>query len=269
MEKNEIQKAESPLMTAAALVQADGNMDVAKLKELLDVQERWEAIQAKKSYVVAMSEFKANPPEILKDKTVSYQTSKGVTDYKHATLSNVTTCINKALSMHGLTASWITSQDNGSVKVTCRITHIEGHSEETALSAPPDSTGSKNAIQSIGSTVTYLQRYTLLALTGLATYDQDDDGKGAGNEPKEKPELPKPNEKEQIALDAIYKNLEASLPEDRVLLKEKIPGIFYGQARYPEDIAKVGVAASWLISLGQMDSWTKDKESKDTEHAGV
>ena len=180
---NEIQKSESPLMAAAALCQADGNMDVAKLKELLDVQERWEAIQAKKAYVQAMSEFKTKPPEILKDKNVRYQTSKGTTEYNHATLHNVSTQINSELSKHGLTASWVTSQDNGSVKVTCKITHIMGHSEETCLSAPPDATGSKNAIQAIGSTVTYLQRYTLLALTGLATHDQDDDGKVGAKKP--------------------------------------------------------------------------------------
>jgi len=183
---NEIQKNDSPLMTAASLVAADGNMDVVKLKELLDVQERWEAIEAKKAYVQAMSDFKANPPEILKDKNVHYQTSKGATNYKHATLHNVTTKINAELSKHGLTASWLTSQENGSIKVTCKITHIMGHSEETCLSAPPDATGSKNVIQAIGSTVTYLERYTLLALTGLATYDQDDDG-NAVDKPKETP----------------------------------------------------------------------------------
>jgi len=185
MAKNEIQKTESPLTAAAELVKADGNMDVGKLKELLDLQERWDATQAKKAYVQAMSDFKANPPEILKDKTVNY----GTTGYKHASLHNVTTKINTELSKHGLTAAWVTSQDNGSVKVTCRITHIMGHSEETCLSAPPDATGSKNIIQAIGSTVTYLQRYTLLALTGLATHDQDDDGAGAAkstNKPTKK-----------------------------------------------------------------------------------
>ena len=180
--ENKIQKSESPLMMAAGLVQKDGNMDVGKLKELLDVQERWEANEAKKAYVQAMSAFKASPLEILKDKKVNYKDVK----YSHSSLHNVTTCINKALSEHGLTASWVTSQANGSVKVTCKITHVMGHSEITCLSAPPDTTGSKNAIQAIGSTVTYLQRYTLLALTGLATYDQDDDGAAGAEKPKPK-----------------------------------------------------------------------------------
>src|SRR5207245_959863 len=37
---------------------------------------------------------------------------------------------------------------------------------------------SKNAVQAVGSTVSYLQRYTLLAGTGMAAADQDDDGRG-------------------------------------------------------------------------------------------
>jgi hypothetical protein len=32
----------------------------------------------------------------------------------------------------------------------------------------------------MGSTISYLQRYTVLSLTGLATEDQDDDGQEAG-----------------------------------------------------------------------------------------
>jgi hypothetical protein len=42
------------------------------------------------------------------------------------------------------------------------------------MSAPPDNSGSKNPIQAIGSTQSYLQRYTALALLGIATKDMPD-----------------------------------------------------------------------------------------------
>ena len=148
--------------------------DLEKLDKLLTLQERYNAMEAKKAYNQAMSEFKANPPKIDKDKTVSF----GNTKYNHASLSNVTEKINGELSKHGLSASWSVKQ-NGVISVTCKITHVKGHSEETTLTAPADTSGSKNSIQSIGSTLTYLERYTLLALTGLATYDEDDDGQAA------------------------------------------------------------------------------------------
>lgn len=156
--------------------------DLDKLEKLLELQERWEAGEAKKAYHRAMAQFKANPPKIDKDRTVEFDTSRGKTKYNHATLGNVTEKISAELSKYGLSASWTTKQ-NGQIQVTCRITHEKGHSEETTLSAPADVSGSKNPIQAIGSTITYLERYSLLALTGLATYDQDDDGVGSAQIP--------------------------------------------------------------------------------------
>ena len=173
VEKKEIQvTGNSPADMIRMAV--SGGADLDKLEKLLGIQERWEAGEAKKAYHKAMAEFKANPPEIDKDKRVGYKTTSGSVGYSHASLYNVTKRIGKELSKHGLSASWTTKQ-NGQILVTCKITHELGHSEETTLSAPSDTTGAKNAIQAIGSTISYLERYTLLALTGLATYDQDDD----------------------------------------------------------------------------------------------
>jgi len=150
--------------------------DLAKLEKLMELQERFEANEARKAYTKAMAAFKKNPPEILKDAHVAYKAGGGTTEYNHATLGQVASAIGAALSAHGLSAAWKTEQ-NGQVVVTCTITHEQGHSESTSLTAAADTSGSKNAIQAIGSTITYLQRYTLLALTGIAAKGQDDDGK--------------------------------------------------------------------------------------------
>ena len=152
---------------------------VDQLEKLLLIEERYKAGLAKQAYHKAMTAFKENPPKIEKTKSVSF--GQGKAAYKHATLYSVTEKINSALSKHGLSASWGVKQ-NGTVSVTTRITHELGHSEETTLSAPSDTSGSKNAIQAIGSTISYLERYGLLALCGLATMDQDDDGQAAVTE---------------------------------------------------------------------------------------
>ncbi len=149
------------------------------LEKLLTLFERDEANKARKAYHVAMTAFKANPPEIVKDKTVNYETTKGITTYNHPSLANSVEKINAELSKHGLSANWKPTQSEGKISITCIITHILGHSEEATLSAEGDSSGGKNSIQAIGSTVAYLERYTLLALTGLAAKDQDDDGRGS------------------------------------------------------------------------------------------
>jgi len=157
------------------------NASLEMVEKFMDLRDRQEANEARKAYMEAMSQFKANPPEIDKDATVSYEVGNKTTRYTHATLGNVTNTINRALGECGLSASWHTDQANG-ITVTCTITHIMGHSESTSLSALPDTSGSKNPIQALGSTISYLERYTILALTGLATKDMDDDGKFAGDD---------------------------------------------------------------------------------------
>lgn len=151
--------------------------DIDQLTKLMDLSERWEANQARRAYVEAMTRFKSNPPEIRKTKHVNIP--RGAT-FAHATLAEIVDAVCQSLSSYGLSHRWETDQSNGMVTVTCVITHELGHSERTTLSASPDASGSKNSIQQIASTVTYLQRYTLLAATGLAAKDMDDDGVGAG-----------------------------------------------------------------------------------------
>ena len=187
METSIQQVNKSPLAMASEFIQKDSNVDIDKLAKLLDIQERWEANEAKKAYVEAMARFKADPPKIFKDRHVKYN----ATEYCHASLENVTRTINEALSTHGLTASWTTSQNEKTVTVTCKITHIFGHSEQTSLTSIHDSSGSKNPIQALGSAISYLQRYTLLSLTGLATEEMDDDGKAAAETKKPKGAPPK------------------------------------------------------------------------------
>lgn len=155
------------------------NADLDKLEKVMALQERWEANEARKAYNKAMSDFKSVPIEIEKDRKVGYSTSAGKVGYSHASLANVVNTISKELSKYGLSVSWKTKQENNSISVTCRISHSLGHFEETTLSANADTSGSKNSIQAIGSTITYLERYTILAATGLATSDQDDDGNSA------------------------------------------------------------------------------------------
>ena len=167
------EKKEIQVVTPAHMIElaVSKGADLDKLEKLLTLQERYDAMEAKKAFNRAMSDFKANPPKIDKDRTVSY----GNTKYNHASLANVTDKINCELSKYGLSSSWSVKQ-NGTISVTCKITHVKGHFEETTLTAASDTSGSKNPIQAIGSTLSYLERYSLLALTGLATFEDDDDG---------------------------------------------------------------------------------------------
>lgn len=157
----------------------DSDFEIDKMKELYALKQQYDADEARKAFVAAMAQFKSEPLRIVKDKHVKFTTQKGVTEYDHATIGNVVEVVTSGLGKYGLAHRWDTKQEGGKITVTCVVTHAQGHSESTTLTASPDDSGGKNGIQSIASTVTYLQRYTLLAATGLATMDQEDsDGRG-------------------------------------------------------------------------------------------
>jgi hypothetical protein len=171
----------SPTPVELLRIAVSQNANIDQLTKLMDLQERWEKREAKKAYDAAMKAFKADPPRISKNHRVFFEAkdrSKGPTDYKHATLDHVCDQVTGALAKVGITHRWKISQSGEWFTVTCVLTHELGHSEETSLPGCADNTGNKNSIQAVGSTVTYLQRYTLLAATGLATSDQDNDGRG-------------------------------------------------------------------------------------------
>lgn len=150
--------------------------DVDQLGKLMELQLRWEANEARKAWVEAMAAFKLDAPIILKTKHVNQGAGKA--QYDHAELDKVCEAVISGLNKHRLQHRWEAEQVAGGIlNISCIIQHKLGHSERTTLAGPADTTGGKNSIQAIGSTVTYLQRYTLLAATGLAAKNQDTDGK--------------------------------------------------------------------------------------------
>lgn len=174
------------MTTPATLLQIaiDKGADLERLERLMDLQIKWEANEARKAYLDAKASFKAEPLEIRKRKAVGYETKEGdFVGYKHAELSDVTDVVGPACAKHGLSYSWDIKQDGGKVKVTCTLTHKLGHSESVTLEAAPDGSGKKNPIQQVASSITYLQRYTLQAVTGTAAKGDDSDA-GGHDEPE-------------------------------------------------------------------------------------
>lgn len=177
----------------------DSGADLDRLEKLMDLQDRWEANEARKAFADAMADFKLDPPKVFKDKHVSFKTSNGQTEYDHATLGNANDIIIAALARHGFSHRWITSQRDGQVIVDCVLTHRKGHSQTNTLMSAPDQSGGKNSIQAIISARSYLERHTLFDATGLAPKDaEDDDGRGACD-PEPEPILPKGVQRTPIA----------------------------------------------------------------------
>jgi len=154
--------------------------DIEVVEKLMALAERYEANQAKKAFNEAIADAKAEIPPILKNRVVDFTSQKGRTHYRHEDMGEIAKTVDPILGKYGLSYRYrATSNVNEPVSVTCIVSHRAGHSEETTLTAGRDETGNKNSIQAVGSTITFLQRYSLKVALGLAA-SNDDDGKAVG-----------------------------------------------------------------------------------------
>lgn len=168
--ENEIVKTEATSPAKLLELAISKDVDIDKLQKLMDLQERWDEKQAKKSFLAAMSKFQSECPELTKSKVVAF----GQTKYSYIPLGEISKQIKTVLRDSGLSYRWET-QENGKISITCIVSHADGHSESNTMTAEKDASGSKNSIQQIGSTMTYLQRYTLIGALGISSADQDVD----------------------------------------------------------------------------------------------
>jgi hypothetical protein len=144
------------------------------IQKLMDLAERWEANEARNAFNRAFAAFKAESVKIIKNSTYTDGPLKG---RKWANLFAVVDAAVPALSKHGLGHSWKLTKDEPQwLEVTCTLRHELGHAESVSMGGPPDTGGAKSPIQARASSTSYLERYTFLAITGLASADDDNDG---------------------------------------------------------------------------------------------
>lgn len=158
------------------------NADISKLEQLYELQKRFEEREAEKAYILAMAEFKTHPPAIYKDKKNKQY------DSMYTSIGNLVNTVNEAMGPHGFSSRWDIQQGE-KIVVKCILTHRGGHSESCTMSGLPDGSGSKNPLQQIKSTVTYLKLATFEAVTGMASEEGnlDDDGNEGGNKKEQSP----------------------------------------------------------------------------------
>ena len=148
-------------------------LGVNEIEKLMELKLRWEADQARKAFFHAFTEFQSICPDLRKTKSVD----AGAMKYSYAPLADITRQINKPLKGVGISYRWEIQDDEKQIKVTCLVSHVEGHTERTTMTSEPDASGAKNKIQARGSAIEYMKRYTLIGSLGLSTADSDIDGR--------------------------------------------------------------------------------------------
>lgn len=186
LEKVNIIPEETPnlpvAVTPMAMLQQaiERGLSAETIDKMMGLAERWEANQARKAFNEAFSAFKSEAVTVARNRGITDGPLKG---RKYAELVSFVEAATPALSRHGLSASWnVTRDEKDWIEVTCIIEHILGGNKRVSLGGPPDVGGAKNLLQARISTVTYLERATFKAATGLAEQGDDKDGSGGAKD---------------------------------------------------------------------------------------
>lgn len=166
------------LIDVIAQAARDPSVDIDKMERLIAMQERVLGREAQTSYYADLAQMQPNLPII--DERGGIKDRSGNVQSTYALWEDVNEAIRPALAEHGFSLSFRVSRAEGEIVVTGILAHRLGHREETTLALPTDTSGSKNAVQAVGSSTSYGKRYTAFALLNLTTTGEDDDGNKAG-----------------------------------------------------------------------------------------
>jgi ERF superfamily len=195
--------ASDPYLAMIERAARDPQVDLAKLQGLMAMKKEVEADRASIAFAEALTGLQQDLPTIdrkgrilvfskaLRERAEKegpqvFEGQEPQQKTPYATLGDILEAIRAPLAAHGFSLRFEheTTAD-GRLATTAILRHRQGHSERATT--PPlmhDSTGSKNNVQAVGSSLTYGRRYALMSVLPIVSHapqDADDDGKAAGS----------------------------------------------------------------------------------------
>lgn len=173
---------------AAALIQviskaaSDPTVDVVKLKELMAMHERITDREAEKAFNSAMALCQGEIGQVATD------ADNPQTRSKYATYAKLDSVLRPRYIKHGFALSFgeDVCEKPDTVRVTCIVSHVGGHSRKYHRDMPADGKGAKGGdvmtkTHAAGAAGSYGARYLLKGIFNVAIGEYDNDGNGGGN----------------------------------------------------------------------------------------
>jgi len=174
------------------------DVDIEKLKALMAMRKEFLAEKQRVAFDAAFAEMQPELPTIDRngrivvfskaDREAGKTDGKPLQNTPYALFEDISEAVRPVLAKHGFAISFRNDlAPDGKLRTTCILSHREGHREQTHIDLPYDSSGSKNPVQSVGSSSAYGKRYTTIAILNIvsrAPQERDDDGKKGGGPPR-------------------------------------------------------------------------------------
>lgn len=167
---------DSGLVSVLERLALNPDVPVDKLEKIIELQRGINADMAKAEFDAAFAVMQGELPVITERGEIEVD---GQVRSKYARYEDIIDAVRPVLQRHGFGLRHKNTTRDGKQLIVGILSHKAGHSEADEFECPPDTSGKKNSIQAMGSTRSYGQRYTTVALLNIVTRGTDDDGKRA------------------------------------------------------------------------------------------
>lgn len=168
-----LQERQQGVMGIIERLASDPNFDTAKLEKLIELHERTQANAARAEFYDAFAKMQGEIQAVVK----RGKSDKG----SYLKDEDIQASVRPVLQAHGFMLMFAVDFPDNKLRVTGKLAHRAGHMETSEFITGADTSGSKNAVQALGSAQAYGKRYTTVALLNITgTDNSDDNGKATG-----------------------------------------------------------------------------------------
>lgn len=169
----------APMVAMIERIAMDPSIPIDRLEQMLAMKERLDAKAAEMAFAAAFAKMQAAIPVIIERGKI--KNKSGDVQSTYPLWEDVNAALRAPLADNGLSMSFDRRKEDGKTFIGCVVTHEMGHSRRAEIDLPRDESGSKNAVQGEGSTVSYGQRYSSkMLINWISEGTEDDDGDKAG-----------------------------------------------------------------------------------------
>ena len=171
--------AQATIYDVFASMARDPSIEPARIAQLMELHERAERREAERQFISAMTRLQPRLPRITKDGKIDLGRGKPLTFAKYETLDEA---IRPLYTEEGFSITFGTKpgRTEKELEITATLSHAGGHSRTESMPLPMDQGPGRNALQAVGSTISYGRRYLLGMLFNLITVGDDNDGQSQG-----------------------------------------------------------------------------------------
>ena len=176
-ERQNVAAAPANMLEIIAAAAANPKVDTDKMRALLEMQKEIRAEEARMSFTRAFIKLQADLPVIDAKGRIVIEGKPGRRGQStpYATFNEIHRVTKPFLKDNGFALSFEPDLGpEGRIIMRGHLDHVDGHSKTCAIPLPLETSGSKNNVQGVGSSISYGKRYATISLLNIVSHAAED-----------------------------------------------------------------------------------------------